>query len=88
MDGVPDRPGPDNSVEKRLADRSLIRALEACLHRLTPRIRETVLLRFQQNLSYPEIMHLSGESAATLQARVARAMPVLRRCLEEQGLTP
>ena len=86
MEEVPDRPEPDKSAEERLADRSLVDALELCLRKLAPRIREAVLLRFQQGLSYPEIARLSGESAATLQARVARALPVLRRCIEEQGV--
>ena len=47
-----------------------------------------VLLRFQQGLSYPEIARLSNEKAPALQVRVARALPVLRRCLEEKGMAP
>jgi RNA polymerase sigma-70 factor (ECF subfamily) len=83
-----DRPTPAPSAEESLATRSLAGALEACLRQLAPRIRSTVLLRFQQGLSYPEIARLSGEAAATLQVRVARALPVLRRCLEQRGVTP
>jgi RNA polymerase sigma factor (sigma-70 family) len=87
MEEAPDRPNPGKSVEERLADRSLALALEICLGKLAPRIREAVLLRFQQGLSYPEIARISGEEPATLQARVARALPVLRRCIEEQGVS-
>jgi RNA polymerase sigma-70 factor (ECF subfamily) len=47
-----------------------------------------VLLRFQQGLSYADIERLTGERATTLQARVVRALPLLRRCLEQQGLAP
>jgi RNA polymerase sigma-70 factor (ECF subfamily) len=42
----------------------------------------------RQGLTYEQIARLTGERAATLQARVARALPLLRRCLEQQGLTP
>jgi len=87
MEQMPEHPEPGRSLEERMADRSLVDALEICLRKLAPRIREAVLLRFQQGLSYPEIAGLSGESAPTLQARVARALPVLRRCLEGQGVT-
>ena len=88
IEEVPDQPGPGKSSEERLADRSLAAALEVCLRKLAPRIREAVLLRFQQGLSYADIERLTGERATTLQARVARALPVLRRCLEEQGVAP
>ena len=83
-----DRPSADATVEERLAERSLAAALAACLRRLAPRIRSTLLLRFQQGLSYADIERLTGERATTLQARVVRALPVLRRCLEEQGVAP
>jgi RNA polymerase sigma-70 factor (ECF subfamily) len=83
-----DRPALVASAEERLASRSLAGALAACLAELAPRVRAVVLLRFQQGLSYPEIARLTGEAAATLQARVARALPVLRRCLELRGMTP
>jgi RNA polymerase sigma-70 factor (ECF subfamily) len=45
----------------------------------------TVLLRFQTGMSYPEMSDVLGVRSETLQARVARALPVLRRCLEGNG---
>jgi RNA polymerase sigma factor (sigma-70 family) len=83
-----DRPRAEPTVEERLTERSLTGVLSRCLRQLAPRIRATVLLRFQQGLSYAEVERLTGERAATLQARVVRALPLLRRCLEQQGLTP
>jgi RNA polymerase sigma factor (sigma-70 family) len=85
---APDLPGLDCSVEDRLAERSRARALADCLRSLAPRVRDAVLLRFQQGLSYPEIARLTQEKAPALQIRVARALPVLRRCLEEKGMAP
>lgn len=85
MDGVPDRPAPAETAEDRLAHRSRVRALEQCLRELAPRVRAAVLLRFQQGVTYEEMARLEGERAPTLQARVVRALPVLRRCLEHKG---
>ena len=88
LEEAPELPEPGRNVEEHLAERSRARALEGCLQNLAPRVREAVLLRFQQGLSYPEIARLSGENAPALQVRVARALPVLRRCLEEKGMAP
>jgi len=60
-------------------------ALEKCLSVLASEVRMTVLLRFQSGMSYPEMAEVLGVRSETLQARVARALPVLRRCLEGKG---
>ena len=88
LDSAPDLPGPGATVEDLLAERSRARLLADCIRSLAPRARDTVLLRFQQGLSYPEIARLSDEKAPALQIRVARALPLLRRCLEEKGVAP
>ena len=86
LEGVPDLPEPGGSAEDRLTERSRAGAVASCLRKLAPHIRDAVVLRFQQGLSYPEIARLSGEKAPTLQVRVARALPFLRRCLEDKGM--
>ncbi|HEX4962487.1 MAG TPA: sigma-70 family RNA polymerase sigma factor [Thermoanaerobaculia bacterium] len=88
LEAAPDVPGPEQNVEDRLAERSRARVLADCLRSLAPRVRDAVLLRFQQGLSYPEIARLSEEKAPALQIRVSRALPLLRRCLEEKGVAP
>lgn len=75
-------------TEKRAESRSLQAALERCLTKLAPHIRAAVLLRFQDEMSYRDMAEVCGERPATLQARVSRAMPVLKRCLRAQGVTP
>jgi RNA polymerase sigma-70 factor (ECF subfamily) len=87
MEEVPDQPGPQPNAFDELHEGARARALEICLGKLAPRVRETLLLRFQQGLSYPEIARLVKERPPALQVRVARALPVLRRCLESQGVT-
>ncbi len=88
MDELPDQPSPVETIEDHLAARSRISALGQCLRQLAPHIRAAVLLRFQQGLTYEEMARLEGDRPATLQARVVRALPVLRRCLERKGAAP
>jgi RNA polymerase sigma-70 factor (ECF subfamily) len=58
--------------------------LERCLSMLAPAVREAVLLRYQQELSYDQAAAITGDRPGTLQQRVARALPVLRKCVEAQ----
>ena len=88
MDELPDQPAPEETAEESLAARSRLSALGQCLRELAPHVRTAVLLRFQQGVTYEEMSRLEGERPATLQARVVRALPVLRRCLERKGAAP
>lgn len=87
VEELPEEPDSREHPEERLTARSLSTALEECLRQLAPRIRTAVLHRYQDGFSYPEMARICRERAATLQARVARALPGLRRCIEQQGLT-
>jgi RNA polymerase sigma factor (sigma-70 family) len=86
LDEAPDLSGPAASAEDLLTERARNRLLADCLGSLAPRARDTLLLRFQQGLSYPEMALLTDEKAPALQIRVTRALPLLRRCLEEKGV--
>lgn len=86
-DEVPEaRSEPASPPEPEAPQRSMSQVLSRCLDKLKPKIRSTILLRYQQNLPYPEMATIVGERASTLQARVARAMPRLRRCVKAQGV--
>jgi RNA polymerase sigma-70 factor (ECF subfamily) len=78
------RPGPAELLERR----GLGQALQLCLKALAPHVRMAVLLRYGEGLSCEDISRTSGERANTVQARVARALIALRRCLESNGVTP
>lgn len=81
----PDEPEVDDfDPDDRIDRRRLARFLVRCLSRLAPAAREAVLLRYQQELPYDEAAAITGERPGTLQQRVARALPVLRRCVEAQ----
>jgi len=74
------------STATELLERSdLLSALDECLKVLSDEVRMTVLLRFQSDTSYDEMSELLGARSNALHARVARALPVLRRCLEGKG---
>ncbi len=88
VDEPPEQCDAAGNAEDQLTARDLSRALAECLDRLAPRIRGAVLLRYREGFSYPDMARICRERSATLQMRVARALPVLRRCLEEHGVTP
>ena len=69
------RPDTQADLEREAVQTSL----RAALLRLDPDVRSAVLLRFHEGLSFEEMSVLTGERATTLQARVARALPKLRK---------
>jgi RNA polymerase sigma-70 factor, ECF subfamily len=71
-----------------LDQRRRTRALEECLRQVSAKVRAALLLRFQHGLSYEEISRSCSARPGTLQARVTRAFPVLRRCLTNKGMEP
>jgi RNA polymerase sigma-70 factor (ECF subfamily) len=84
---LPERADGTPGTDQLLATSRLSRALEDCLDGLPIHARETVLLRFRSQLSYEEMSVACGEKVGTLRVRVARALPLLRRCLEEKGMS-
>jgi len=73
----------DDSEPERALDRSrLARFLAICLAKLAPAARDAIVLRYHQDLSYDEAAVIAGDHAGTLQQRVARALPALRRCVD------
>ena len=77
-----DPPDPAPSPEQWLDDARLHDALRAAVAELDERIRSTLLLRYQQGLSFEEMAQTTGENPGTLQARVARALRRLRERIE------
>ncbi len=75
-------------ADERLKSRALSRVLERCLQKLAPHIRMAVLLRYQEGISYEEMADICRERPATLQARVARALPALRSCVANADEAP
>jgi RNA polymerase sigma factor (sigma-70 family) len=76
-----------DDLEDKAIAADIRRVLDACLERLAPQARAAVLLRFYEGYSYVEMADISSDRAPTLQARVVRALPLLRRCVQAKGLT-
>ena len=72
----------DRELDRELDRGRIARILAACLAKLAPAAREAVVLRYQQELSYDEAAAITGDLPGTVRRRVARALPVLRRCVE------
>lgn len=78
-DQMPEVEARETGMDQRLAARQV---LEPCLQKLQPKARDVVVLRYIEELSFPEIAVICQEEAATLQMRLARILPILRRCIE------
>jgi RNA polymerase sigma-70 factor (ECF subfamily) len=78
----PDEELDDHEPERELDRSRLAKILATCLAKLAPAARDAVVLRYHQDLSYDEASVLAGDNAGTLQQRVARALPALRRCVD------
>ena len=74
---------PDSTDVDRVAKR---RALEQCLGELSVPMRTQLLMRCFLGLSYAEIGEVVGAPHSTVQVRMSRVLPRLRRCLRGEGL--
>lgn len=72
-----ERPRADDA----LAESGEMSALVAALGTLSVESRIAVLLRYREGMTFEEIGAVCGERAATVQARVTRALPRLRAAL-------
>lgn len=73
------------SALERLGQAELVAALGHCLDELTAETRMVLLMRFSEDMPYDDIARVCRASAETLRARVSRALPILRRCVEQKG---
>ena len=58
-------------------------ALQAALDTLDPAHREALLLKYGEDLAYPEMALMTGSSVSALKMRVKRARDLVRPRLEE-----
>jgi RNA polymerase sigma-70 factor (ECF subfamily) len=71
-----------------LDEARLLAALLASLDELPDGSRTAVLLHYEHGLTFAEIAKICRERSGTLCARVARALPVLRRRIEARLASP
>lgn len=73
------------SADEHLRKQQNLRALHDCLQTLSPDARAAVVLRYVDGFSYQESAEVCGDKPETLRARVSRALPVLRGCIQTKG---
>ena len=76
-----EEPG-DDALEREVDRSKVAKILAICLGKLAPAARDAVVMRYHRDLSYDEASAIAGDNAGTLQQRVARALPALRRCVD------
>ena len=79
---VPDTQDPSADAGEQIDEARLHQALAACVGELGEHLRTAVLLRYQQGFTFEEMAVICDEKPGTLQARVTRALPMIRRCVE------
>jgi RNA polymerase sigma-70 factor (ECF subfamily) len=81
-DDTADTPDPSPPPGERLDEARLQHALINCLRELGDHVRGALILRYQQAFTFEELSAIFHEKPGTLQARVMRALPLLRTCIE------
>jgi RNA polymerase sigma-70 factor, ECF subfamily len=80
--GVNPKAGPGSEPIERLEERERADLLQAALGRLSPDMREVVILRDLQELDYAEIAQIIGAPEGTVKSRLNRGRLELARVLK------
>jgi RNA polymerase sigma factor (sigma-70 family) len=80
-DPLPETPDERPRADDALAESGAVGALVEALAGLPVDSRIALLLRYREGMTFEEIGVVCGEKPATVQARVARALPRLRAAL-------
>ncbi len=80
-------PGGDDGL-RRLERRDLTRILESALARLRPEYRQLVILRYHEELSYDEIVEITGMPLGTVKSCLHRARAEMAATLTAGGWRP
>ena len=70
----------DNKDESR---KELEKQLEICLQKLSPELREMLVLRFYQGLSFETIADITGFSQSAVKMRVYRGLATLKKIIQK-----
>jgi RNA polymerase sigma-70 factor (ECF subfamily) len=71
-----------------VAGREASELLQAALQKLSPELRETVILRDLEEMEYKEIAQVLNVPEGTVKSRLNRGRAELARILRRQGVTP
>lgn len=76
---------PDQNPENQIIRLESERMIQRGLNEIPPNLREAVLLRFMENLSFGEISEVLGISVSAAKMRVYRGLEKLRKILEGES---
>ena len=79
---VHDRASDDPSPERLYQSKQIDRALQACLGKLSAKLRSIIILKEVEGLSYEEIAKTLDISMGTVKSRIARARDELQNCMK------
>ncbi|WP_161967333.1 RNA polymerase sigma factor [Fimbriiglobus ruber] len=81
-------PSPGPSADGQFEDRERAAGVAAALAELSPPLREVVLLRHYEDMSFEEMARLLGTPASTLKSRFTVALRQLQERLTANGFAP
>lgn len=84
-DHPPADPGDPANPEGLFLDREKAQILEICLRKLPSDLREAVVLRYYQDLSFDELAAITDASVSAVKMRVYRGLERLRALVSEQA---
>jgi RNA polymerase sigma-70 factor (ECF subfamily) len=79
-------PAPERAVEVALERRGVRRQVWEALQRLSPSLREAVVLRYLGGLPYKEVGQAMGCNPKTAESRVRLGLNAMRVALRQRGL--
>lgn len=82
-----EKPSASTRADGRLAGREASEMLQAALQRLSPDLREAVILRDLEELEYKEIAQVLNVPEGTVKSRLNRGRAELGRVLRQRGVT-
>ncbi|MGH9735236.1 MAG: RNA polymerase sigma factor, partial [Candidatus Acidiferrales bacterium] len=88
MPQLEEKHSPARAPDKLALAAELSRQLQSALARLSPELREAVILRDLQSLEYSEIRTVLQVPEGTVKSRINRGRIELAKILEQMGLKP
>ena len=85
---IEERAAAASRPEGMLAGREASELLQAGLERLSPDLREAVILRDLQEMEYREIAEVLKVPEGTVKSRINRGRAELARVLRQRGVVP
>ena len=87
MSALEENPATIGRTEGMLAGREASELLQAALQKLSPELRETVILRDLEELEYREIAQILNVPEGTVKSRLNRGRAELARVLRRQKIS-